>query len=428
MSPQDREERLKLARQQELSRIISELPEIEKGVVVYDTARQGRFGRDRVTTASVVVMPKAGQEIAPDLASSIRLLVVKAIAGLEPHNVAVTDGSTGYTTIGNSEDYGGPHNDEYIARKAHHEKQYQEKILRSLGYIPGVMVAADVKLNPEKMHREEEVKHDPKPVAVQSNETSVVESVESGAPAGPPGYSAQQNAPRRLAAASSGGTKEEREETQTNQYNALSSQVVKSERAPLTPERVSVAVSVPTAYYEDLWRKLNPAAEGEEPKAPAPTDLDPIRQAEMAKIKEVVASLIPLPADGTDAKTLVTVSDFQTIAPPSIPEPGLAQHALTWFAESWSTLGLLGLVGFSLLMLRSMVRSGSIPDDGPRAATARPRGAEQQEEVSDENPKQRKLKRFGSTGASLKDELAELVGEDPDSAANILRNWIGSAS
>jgi flagellar biosynthesis/type III secretory pathway M-ring protein FliF/YscJ len=33
-----------------------------------------------------------------------------------------------------------------------------------------------------------------------------------------------------------------------------------------------------------------------------------------------------------------------------------------------------------------------------------------------------------SRGPSLKDELAELVREDPDAAASILRNWISNAS
>ena len=36
-----------------------------------------------------------------------------------------------------------------------------------------------------------------------------------------------------------------------------------------------------------------------------------------------------------------------------------------------------------------------------------------------------RLKRFTS-GPSLRDELSEMVKEDPDTAANILRGWISS--
>ena len=32
------------------------------------------------------------------------------------------------------------------------------------------------------------------------------------------------------------------------------------------------------------------------------------------------------------------------------------------------------------------------------------------------------------SGPSLRDELSDLVKEDPDSAANILRTWIGQAN
>ena len=39
-----------------------------------------------------------------------------------------------------------------------------------------------------------------------------------------------------------------------------------------------------------------------------------------------------------------------------------------------------------------------------------------------------RLKRRGVHGPSLRDELADIVKEDPDAAVNILRTWIGNAS
>ena len=49
------------------------------------------------------------------------------------------------------------------------------------------------------------------------------------------------------------------------------------------------------------------------------------------------------------------------------------------------------------------------------------------EEEEREAPQKRFAKRLAS-GPSLKDELAEMVREDPDAAASILRTWIGNAS
>jgi flagellar biosynthesis/type III secretory pathway M-ring protein FliF/YscJ len=38
-----------------------------------------------------------------------------------------------------------------------------------------------------------------------------------------------------------------------------------------------------------------------------------------------------------------------------------------------------------------------------------------------------RLSRFNKTGRSLRDELSDLVQEDPDAAANILKSWIGQS-
>ncbi len=39
-----------------------------------------------------------------------------------------------------------------------------------------------------------------------------------------------------------------------------------------------------------------------------------------------------------------------------------------------------------------------------------------------------RLKRRPPGGPSLRDELSELVKEDPDAAVTVLRSWIGNAS
>jgi flagellar M-ring protein FliF len=90
---------------------------------------------------------------------------------------------------------------------------------------------------------------------------------------------------------------------------------------------------------------------------------------------------------------------------------------------------MLGLAVFSLVMLRSIVRSGPgenstpvtkpslllNPDESPEAELDRD---------SSEPPRQRlKLRK----PHSLKEDLAEIVREDPDAAATILRNWINNA-
>ena len=88
-------------------------------------------------------------------------------------------------------------------------------------------------------------------------------------------------------------------------------------------------------------------------------------------------------------------------------------------------------------MLRSMVRSipaaGEAAGANSRSASAGPGGhagaaaAQSEAEEAEEEPAApAKTRRFAIAGGSLKDDLSELVSTDPDTAANILRNWIGT--
>jgi len=278
------------------------------------------------------------------------------------------------------------------------------------------------------MREEEEVKYDPKPVAVGTSEQSSERTVNSTPPAGGPGFVAQQNSARRLTGSPANSSNQEDIETTTTQQNVVSEQHITTKQAGLLPKRVTVAVTVPTSYFEQIWQRDNPTQEGEEPKRPELSDLEPIRTLRIAKIKETVTALIPQPEGVTDPTELVSVIEFPDITPPEIPLPGIGANALTWLGKYWTTLGLIGLAFFSLIMLRSMIRAVPATEIEDRASRTAPAETQEEEAESGEEAAQRKLKRFSGSSASLRDELSELVTEDPETAANILRNWIGSAS
>lgn len=427
MSPSDREAYLKNAKEVQLSRIIGSLKEVEAATVMYDMETKPGLKREKVYSASVVVKPVGAQPLDAALASSIRLLVVGSIAGLKPRDVAVTDRNTGQTTFGESGDFSNPTSDPLIARKRYYEQWYTDKILSALRGIPGLTVTPHVELNNEQKHEEEQVKHDAKTVTVQTEESTFTKTVDSTPPAGRVGVVAQGNTARSLTSAAANNSSENEEQSDSSQRSLPSSVVTKTEKAGFAEKRVTVAVTVPTSYFEKLWRTQNPTQEGEEPKQPEPTDLEPIRTKTFGDIKQVVAAIIYKPADVTDPTELVTVAEFPDIAPPPIPKPGLTQNALTWLTKYWSTVGLIGLALFSLLMLRSMIRA--VPGGEVERRVSAPAPAETGgEDESPQEASERKLQRFTGSGASIRDELSELVGEDPETAANILRNWIGTAT
>ena len=85
---------------------------------------------------------------------------------------------------------------------------------------------------------------------------------------------------------------------------------------------------------------------------------------------------------------------------------------------------MIGLAGVSLLMLRSMVKSAPpVPQNTmPRLADT----PDEEAKAAHDKPAPVRTRRF-TAGPSLRDEISTLVKEDPDTAASILKTWIGHA-
>jgi len=429
--PQRSQERTKLATQRELSLTIAAMTGIDTAMVFYDEQSAGGFRQQKVRTASVSVRPVGSQSLDESLVPSIRGLVAAAVAGLKSEDVAVTDLNSGRCFHGPLDGFASAMEDPYLRRKAFHEKRYKEAILEVLSYVPGAIVTCSVQLEQEKIRREEEIKHDPKPVAYQVTESTTRRTQQGAGPGGVPGYRSQSvtNAAAALNTAQSSGSTEDEQATESEQISALSSVRTETELAAHPVQRVSAAVAVPESYFKKVWQERNPPEPGAdgsvEPKTPDATALEQIRTQEVANIRACVAGVLPPLADGANPSDLVTVTVFPDFKAEELPESDTGTAALAWLAQSWSTLGMIALAFFSLLMLRSMIRSGPAAAPEPSASPKPPSDSDSEEAVS-EAAKTERRRRFNTSGASLRDELSELVGSDTDTAASILRNWIGN--
>ena len=69
------------------------------------------------------------------------------------------------------------------------------------------------------------------------------------------------------------------EESDIRDNQRPGSQQTEKETVGLTPELVKVTIAIPNSYFEKVWRERNPAAAGQEPKAPdqAALEHDPHR-------------------------------------------------------------------------------------------------------------------------------------------------------
>ncbi len=428
-SSKQREQRFKVAIQEELALYISSMSGIEKAYVLYDTEIKSSLRREKMTTATAAVKPDGSEHLDESQVSAIRHLVAPAIGGLKPENVTVTDLNGNMSYYGDPENGGSHLDDPYGARKRMYQQEWEAKILNALAYVPGVRVTPNVELDPERINRVKKVRYDPKGIIIHQSSEESSRTREDSAPGGRPGLQAQRPmTPMALASSQSQGSQESEDDSQTETTTAPNTEQTETEKVGLTPKRVSVAIGIPRSYFEKVWKEQNPTQEGQEPQTPDQAALKSVEEEVKAEIRKYVAPILPAVEGVDDMTQLITVSSFQDLPGEQIPAPAVTEKALVWFGQYWGTLGMIGLALFSLLMLRSMIRATPSSPKPAGAAAILPTEAGEEEGESAAAISAKRLSRFTGSGPSLRDELSELVQEDSDSAANILRTWIGTTS
>ena len=424
---QQRQHRFEVALCRTLSEDMRTIKGVENAQVFFSSQGTGGLNKDVLKTAVVKVKMQGALFLDQEKAATIRDMLTGAFSGLKPEAVKVIDANRGVTVYTDPEGGSGSLYDD--VRKARQiEDRYAAMISNRLGNITGALVAVSVQLEPKRSERSRVVKPEAKPVVVESTEKTRTRTHEGTVPAGRAGSAANVGA--ALSPSTGKGAKEDEDESTSHVVNQVGMQETLTDNLGLPLKSVRASVGIPTSWFEKVWRRQNPTPAGEEPKTPQPADLEAIRTKEIATVRKAVEPLIPLPEGVTDASKLVDVQEYADIPEAPLPEPSVQERAMTWLGRHWSTLGLGFLALVSLVMLRSTVRA--VPASEPRAPHGAPMagGAGQETEGPrrDEAPAQRRLRRLTGTGKTLRDELSDLVAEDPDAAANILRTWIGNVS
>ena len=99
----------------------------------------------------------------------------------------------------------------------------------------------------------------------------------------------------------------------------------------------------------------------------------------------------------------------------------------SWTASHWGKFGLIGLGAVGLLVMWSIVRGASAGNK----RTVALHSAHDEETTARSSASvvpAPHWKRTPTADRSVREELSQLVDDDPEAAANILRNWIGQAS
>lgn len=426
-----RSQKLKNAREKYISMVVSHMVGVEWATVRFDKD-QSRGLRPKLDSRAVVaVKPRGSTNLDTERVQAIRSTVAAAVAGLKPENVTVTDLNAGRAFVGT---IGGPDgiDSAYAMQKTHFENDWRQKIMAQLSVYPGVIVGVDVELDPKLHDETRRFQVDPKStVAVNQRDMTKSSKSSQPLPGGRPGAEPNGvgNTPQSIATQT--GSESETKESENQQNLIVSQETNNRVVAGLTPQKVKVSIGVPNSYFEKVWRERHLPEQGAEPTAADPAELQTIETEVKKEIEEAVVNLLPVPPPGADPYVPVRVTTFTDIPLAAEPTESMTDEATGWIAGNWPTLGMTLLGLFSLVMLRGMLRSASAPPAPPPAAATAPVAADDDED-DDEDEEARAPKRTlgirRDGGPSLRDELVEMVKEDPDAAANVLRNWIGDAA
>ncbi len=138
-------------------------------------------------------------------------------------------------------------------------------------------------------------------------------------------------------------------------------------------------------------------------------------------IKRTVLGIIP-PSE-VSANDAVTITSFTSMPVAEIEKATPADHALLWLTDHANAVAMGFLVVVSLLIVRSIVRNlTALASSAESNLVASHLAHDEVVEIPRPTTQRRRTK------GPLPSQLADIVREDPDAAANVLRNWIGSAN
>ncbi|HJN07160.1 MAG TPA: hypothetical protein QF564_00595 [Pirellulaceae bacterium] len=424
--------RERVANEQSLEQMIRNLRGIERATVRIQERDNGRFPRGKVRTAVATVKADGTKHLDRDQINTIRDIVA-ASAGTEREHVTVADSNANLSYRGSGKN-GMPLADEdpYAARVRLYEDHTKQSIENLLTTYPGAMVEVRAELGKDFVNRVDSYTYEGQPVTVKQSNSSKTGSSNNSDNGGRPGAASNGlgNTPQQVGNVASNDSQSEETFEQTEAVPSATQTTI--QKYGFAPERVTASIRIPRSLFRTIWMVENPPADGEEAVEPDKNQLEDIELRETQAIKDMVTTLLPPPPLGDDPYPLVTVLPYTSTPIDDPPEPSMAANAGSWFASNWQTIALFGAAMFSVFFLRGMVQSPNpAPSRAAEKGTREPplaRDGLDDEELEKTDIVNSLKSKFQNSGRSLRDELSELVHEDPDSAASVLANWIGEVA
>ena len=426
-----------IARQNELSRVVARMTGITRANVIMDVPTRRSLGQaDRTPTASVTVF---GSGINQSTVDAIANLVASSTAGLSLDNVRVIDGTTNRQYKARTDENFTAST--YLEHVANQERLLRDKLLDHFAFIKGVIVTVHVQadISHQMTTRDEKLNQDEGSVAITASRSS--SELDQSENRGAAETGARANLQASINNTSATGTSTTDETSETLFDTAIGSEVTTTDDPRGHPTKIAAVVNIPRDYFINIYNERNPAPESEnadQPTAP-PTDqdLEPIRTAELQRIEREVRALVDMSSkdngsEGTVHVSMIPVAStfvtagLETAAPAGFMGLNIASSSVV------STLALSALALVAILVILYTTFKANKREALPSAEelVGVPPAMDDHDAIlgeatlADSVLSGLELSEDEMGVRQMRDQIAELVNENPERAASLISGWI----
>ena len=426
------EESMRLARANEVARLIENLDGVRSAKVIYsDDVRRSLFSGAQKITAAVRVTTKLKKDLTEGEAETIISIVSAAKAGLDPRDVVVTDQNMNkfHTTSTNGLSAMAKRKWEAEFSLDEHLRRKLENLMRQ--YVPNIAFEGDVNAFPKHeidFNTKEQTHTEILPGETLRKNTSTYSMLSTKRPNEEPGV--QPNA-RRVANLGNNGfwwseeTRENRKETDVQMENSRRETAIR-----FAPEvknlTISAIIHLPYRLKRDAEGKpvqaVNEVGEALiDPETRQPMwereSIEPIAAERMEELKRQIAQAAGIPL--ADIPEKIELSQVPWTPPVHAPKGGEA-FMLMAFNQLKANMSNIALLMVFILGLYILFRYAT-----------RPIPTEIEEYVEPETMSLAMTTRDDDEDEGMDDEWDKLrskvtaaVQEDPKRAANLLKRWM----
>jgi flagellar M-ring protein FliF len=419
-SDQQNQQAYNIARQKVLAGIIRKMRGVRSADVMIDMPRRTGFGVTHVKpTASVTIQTQGRTVNRKQLVEAVAALVSGAVAEMPATNVSViVDGQKIKVS---------DHNEmlptEVLELVRHLEDHHTQKISEILDYIAGVRVAVSVQIDQTSQeHRRQFQYEQNEPLASEETEEIARRDVQD---AGEPGV--RSNVNLSIDGGRTRGMEESINRTRTDFREKPLVMESNVRLAGHATRRINVTINVPRSFFVQMWRGMNPGAEGE----PDEGALQPIMTQQLAQIQRQVENLIAT-TEQPGQVVAAMIPDGTLLAIHEQPPAPAGMSAVfadaTW--QKYGGVGALALVSLALMlfMVRKATQQEVLPSVEELAGVP-PRLPTEEELVGEAEELESslagvELDENEIRSRKIAQQIGELIKANPEEAGALMGRWV----